>query len=200
MNGKPGNLAEVRRQLAIGDIVDDCASSLSAELLPDITATWHLVETHPSSERKAAEYLIARRFGVYIPEIEETVVRRGRKFDRKSLMFTGYIFVFVWDVLKHQSRIEAVPGVARLMLVDGERPAVISDEIIDQIRAVENSKRPIPGFANGTTKKKRWRKSQKEQDHWEIVSTRAWSPFLDNLNTIDSNGRNQALWKALGLS
>ena len=39
---------------------------------------------------------VAMRFGIFVPEIEETIVRRGRAIDRKSLMFTRYIFVFTW--------------------------------------------------------------------------------------------------------
>lgn len=233
--GEKGNLEDVRaalgRDLEIGDIVDYTPSNPTfAELVPDASPRWHLIETHPNQERTAAAHLVARRFGVFIPEIEEDVVRRGRKYHQTRLMFTGYIFVFVWDIMRHSSRIKAIPGVARIMLsrmetrpavvVDGQEkypavfddvPAIISDRKIDEIRAVENSKRPLlltsDEEVTGKRKKKgrRWSKLQKtaaekerERDN-EIIACRAWSPFQDSLLTLDAGGRNQTLLNALSL-
>lgn len=226
-----GNLADVRaalgRDLEVGDIVDyGPFNSAFAELVPDTSPHWHIIETHPSGERTAAAHLVARRFGVFIPEIEETVIKRGRKIDRARLMFNGYIFVFVWDVMSHLSRIEAIPGVARVMhslievrpaiVKDGieifpavveERPVIISDLIIDEIRAVENKQRPLKAIMTDggaqPKKKGRWRKWLKQledpRDN-DIVGVRSWSAFQDGLQTLDSEGRNQTLLKALSLT
>lgn len=179
-----------------------------AELVPGVTPVWHVVETFAHRERDVAAELVARRFGIFVPEEEETIVQRGRKVDRVSLMFPGYIFVFVWDVLSHRSRIEAIDGVLRLIMdVDGI-PLFLTDDEINQIRAVENSKRYAPPMVNGAAlrkgKKKRWRKTVKqvteeERDN-EIVCVRPWSAFQDSLMTLDSEERNQSLRKALGLS
>lgn len=218
MNEKPGNLAEVRRQLSVGDIVDDYASPLCAELVPNVSPNWHPIETYPNSERKAASHLIARRFGIFVPEKEEKIVSRGRKLDRTILMFPGYIFVFVWDILAHKRRIESVPGVSRIMYVEtaaGRKlPAVISDAMIDEIRAVENRERPLPEVMIPEElvppkKKGRWTKKEKRayelrRAEWErgneIVACRSWSVFQDGLLTLDGEGRNQTLRKALELA
>lgn len=218
-----GNLAEVRRELTkdgwnIGDFVDYGAfNPHAAEIVPGITPLWHLIETHPNQERTAAGHLIARRFGVFIPETEEDLVRRGRKLHVTRPMFSGYIFVFVWSVMKHINRIESCPGVARIIFVDDEpdrprRPAVISDKKIDEIRAVENSKRPLPMIMldenpdiskkkkvrrRNTPKTERERQIERGND---VMCCRPWSAFQDSLLTLDSDGRNHALLNALGLS
>jgi transcription antitermination factor NusG len=217
-----GNLAQVRREVNggynVGDFVDYGAyNPFAAEIVPGITPLWHVIETHPNHERTAAAHLIARRFGVFIPEIEETLIRRGRKIDVTRLMFRGYLFVFVWSIMQHLGRIETCPGVARVIFVDDEPdrprlPAVISDKKIDEIRAVENSKRPLAGFmvdedAFVAKKKRRWSKKKKEwyelqrqqqlaRDN-EIVACRPWSPFQDSLLNLDNEGRNQAMLSAL---
>lgn len=140
----------------------------NAELLPDIIPKWYVIKVYPGAERKVATELVARRFGIFIPESEKTVVRRGRKFDRVELMFPGYIFVFVWDVLRHRSRIECIEGVAGLVYMDG-KPASISDGEIDVIREVENGERPLHiQDAGRSSRRRRRRKSVK----FEIISVR----------------------------
>jgi transcriptional antiterminator NusG len=193
---------------------------LSAEIVPGVEPHWYVIEVAPNRERTVAAHLIARRFGIFIPETEEVLIRRGRKVDVARLMFTGYVFVFVWDMGRHLGRIESIPGVARIMrkpTSDSEAfgaPRIVSDYQIDQIRAVENTKRPL--FAaiveevEPKKKKRRWRKSRKdakelaseladERDN-DIMLVRSWSPFQDSLMTLDSDGRNGALLNALGLS
>lgn len=180
----------------------------NAEMVAGVAPTWHLIETYSNSEREVALELSKRRFGVFVPEVEEIVIRRGRKLDCVRPMFPGYLFVFVWDVLGHRDRIENISGVMRLVFFHDGKPAVISDKMIDQIRAVENSKRPLPlpvvrAMAQKRGKK-RWRKSctvmsENEADN-EIIAVRAWSAFQDALVTLDSGTLNQALRTALGLS
>jgi transcriptional antiterminator NusG len=152
-----------------------------------------------------------------VPEMEETIVRRGRKIDVTRLMFRSYIFIFAWDILAHQRRIQSVPGVARIMYVEtvrGKRPVVISDALIDQIRAVENRERPLPAVMipeefMPPKKKGRWTKKEKrtyelQRAEWErsneVVGCRAWSAFQDSLLTLDDDGRNQTLRNALQLA
>jgi transcription antitermination factor NusG len=217
-----GNLAEVRamlgRDLEIGDVVDHSGNPTLAQIVPGKTPKWHVIETHPNRERTAAAHLIARRFGVFVPEKEETVVRRGRQLDQVSLMFRGYVFVFVWDIVEHINRIRAIPGVMRIVFVEtangAREPAVLKDDMIDQIRAVENTERPLPPIMIreeiiNPSKKGRWTKKQKRlyemqraqlaHDN-EIVGCRPWSAFQDGLMTLDGEGRNQTLRSALGLS
>ncbi len=209
-----GNLRDVRdaTSAGLGDIVDYAGNGgLNAEILSGVVPKWHVLETHPNHERIAAGYLIARRFGVFVPERDEVVVRRGSKFETKRLLFIGYIFVYVWGIKEHARRILACPGVARIIQADGN-PAIIPDSKIDEIRAVENSLRPLPATMLYddpsfmlAKKKKRWRRKPKTaqelaaEDANEIVAVRPWSAFQDALMALDDEGRNQTLRKALGL-
>lgn len=207
------------RDLEIGDVVDYSPNNPTlAEIVPGVMPRWHVIETHPNRERIAAAHLIARRFGVFVPEKDETIVRRGRRIDQTSLMFRGYIFIFVWGINQHFNRIKAVPGFSRIVTTenpDGSRkPAVLTDEQIDQIRAVENRERPLPAIVMPEhmmvpKKKGRWRKNQKSLYYLaqeqlkrdsEVVRCRPWSAFEDGLMTLDSDGRNQTLRTALGLA
>lgn len=220
-----GNLADVRaalgRDFEVGDIIDRSASNpLLAEIYEGVSPCWHVIETHPNRERTAAAHLIARRFGVFVPEKEETVVRRGRNFEQTTLMFRGYIFVFVWDILEHIDRIKAIPGVMRLVYVEDahaddtnsrRRPAVLTDEQVDQIRAVENTERPLHAIMVDDLVKPKGRMNHRQKMLYklqremaksdnEIVACHAWSPFQQELLTLDDGGRNQSLCKALGLA
>lgn len=217
-----GNMEQVRaalgRDLKVGDVVDYSGNPTLAQIVPGMTPRWHLIETHPNRERTAAGHLIARRFGVFLPEKEETIVRRGRKLDQTTLMFRGYIFIFVWGVLHHIKRIEAIPGVSRVVFVDvseGLRmPAILTDEQIDQIRAVENTQRPLPAITvedviQVPKQKGRWTKKQKRlyelqraefEAANEVVACRPWSAFQDGIMDLDGEVRNQTLRNALRIA
>jgi transcription antitermination factor NusG len=208
------------RSLEVGDIIDHSPSNPTlAEIIPGKTPAWYVIETHPNRERTAAAHLIARRFGVFVPEKEQTLIIRGRKVEQTVLMFRNYIFVFVWDIRQHIHKINAVPGVMRVLFVQqGEgrepKPAVLSDEKIDQIRAVENRERPLPAIIIPEhmlmpKKKGRWKKNQKalyalQQEQLkrdsEVVRCRPWSAFEDGIMSLDDDTRNQTLRNALGLA
>lgn len=178
--------------------------SRNAELLPNVTPRWQLVEVYPGAERKVADEMIERRFGIYVPEFEATIVRRGRKIDRVELMFPGYIFVFVWDAIEHRSRIEAISGVVRLVMDVNGVPLGLTDAEIDYIRFIENNHRPVrlEEFAVDAEPKKKRRRRRKGAVNKvldEVVATRPWSAFSDGLMAVDSEVRNQTLQKALGL-
>ncbi|WP_407146264.1 transcription termination/antitermination protein NusG [Bradyrhizobium sp. ORS 86] len=217
-----GNLGEVRAALAavqVGDVVDivDPGDPLAAQIVPGVSPAWHVLEVQPNHERSVAAHLIARRFGVFVPETEEDIIRRGRKLHVTRLMFRGYVFVFVWDILAHKTRLEVIPGVTRIMrhppTPEGEpgEAVVLTDALIDRIRAVENSKRPMTIVIDNSLyvskkKRRRWRKERRERyekelkSAAEIVACRPWSAFEDALSMLDDAGRNQTLLSALGLS
>lgn len=190
-----------------------------AEMVEGLDPKWHVVEVFASAQVEVAEALVQQRFGVYVPEVEETVVRRGRKFDRRVPMFSGYLFVFMWYSDQHWQCISSIPGVVEIV-------GALTDAEIDIVRTMENLKRPViidiepepepepaPVKRSKSKKKRRWknRKGAKakgaakpkvitEADlRAEIITTRAWSAFDDVLQ-LDSEGRNQTLMRALGLS
>lgn len=190
-----------------------------AEMVEGLDPRWHVVEVFASAQVEVAEALVQQRFGVYVPEVEETVVRRGRKIDRRVPMFSGYLFVFMWYSDQHWQCITSIRGVVEIV-------GALTDAEIDVVRAMENMKRPViidiepepepepvPVKRSKSKKKRRWknRKGAKakavakpkvitEADlRAEIITTRAWSAF-DDILQLDSEGRNQTLMRALGLS
>jgi transcription antitermination factor NusG len=181
-----------------------------AEIIPECRAQWHVLISQPGHERIAASHLITRGFGVYLPECENAVMRRGRVQRVRQLMFVGYVLVFVWDVGHHFRRILACVGVQDFLRHSNGSPAVLSDEIVDHIRAVENEQCPLVATletVNLKKLKKRWRRKHKNAEEQayrqyadnEIVATRTWSAFRD-LPALDESQRNGLLRRALGLA
>jgi transcription antitermination factor NusG len=180
------------------------AVARDAEIVPGRSPAWHVLITGPDRERTAAAHLAGRRFGVYVPEIEEASIRRGAVRSSATPLFRGYVFVFVWDIDRHRDRIMACPGVSAIMRrIDGSA-VVISDVMIDQIRATENSNRPLKMTIETVTKKKRWRQSIKKTKEidvrdWDVIGVRAYSPF-NRIAELDQEARNRLLMNALGLA
>jgi transcription antitermination factor NusG len=183
------------------------AGDRSAEMISGITPAWYVIETYPQCEHGVAHELVARRFGIFLPEIEETVVRRGRKFDRKALMFTRYIFVFTWLNDQNYSLIKNTKDVFRFASAEGKAPLVVTDAEIDLLRRVENGKRPFtvvfddnepPAFLSKKARA-RW-KPRVFNPKKDILRSRAWSAFDDGFTALDTEQRNQTLEKALGLA
>jgi transcription antitermination factor NusG len=190
----------------------------NAGIVEGKTPIWCVVEVYASTQTDVANELAAHRFGVYVPEVEETVINRGRKIDRRVPMFSGYVFVFMWYSDQHWQFITNTPGVIAVV-------GSLTDAEVDIVREKENQKRPViielpsdieaqPVHRSKSKKKKRWkdRKSAKAKAkaakpkpiteanlRAEIITTRAWSAFDDVLE-LDSEGRNQTLMRALGLS
>jgi transcriptional antiterminator NusG len=221
MKGNLGDVRKALRDVSVGDVVDyvDPCDPLSAEIVPNATPRWHVLETRSNHERVVGAHLVARRFGMYVPETEEDIVRRGRKLHVTRLMFTGYVFVFVWDIMAHMSRLETIPGVARVLChpptPDGHpaTPVIIPDKAIDIVRVEENKKRPLRAVVDDEViGKKRGRKrrrvktwedrlrAEQEEAANDIIDIRSWDAFRDAISTLDAGGRNQSLLRALGLS
>ncbi len=179
----------------------------SAEIAAGVTPAWYVIETYPQCERGVADELVLRRFGIFMPEIEETVVRRGRKFDRKALMFTRYIFVFTWLTDENYSLIKNTKDVFRFASTAGNKPMLVTDVEIDLLRRVENGKRPFtvvfddndpPAFLSKKARA-RW-KPRVFNPKKDILRSRAWSAFDDGFAALDVEQMNQTLQKALNLA
>jgi transcriptional antiterminator RfaH len=96
---------------------------------------WCCAQIEPFRERLAAHCLALGGFEVYCPRLKEQVRSRGRKIVRTPPLFPGYAFVLIvsrwWD-----ARWSA--GVRRLVM-DGELPAKVPDEVIAEIRGRERN-------------------------------------------------------------
>lgn len=169
-------------------------------------AAWYVVETYPQCERGVADELVARRFGIFVPEVEETIIRRGRVIERKALMFTRYIFVFTWLTDQNYSLIKNTKDVFRFATTDSNKPSVVTDAEIDMLRRMENRERPFtvvfddnepPAFLSKKARA-RWKPRVFDAKR-DILRVRAWSAFDDGFAALDADERTQTLRKALAL-
>jgi transcription antitermination factor NusG len=175
----------------------------NAEIVPGVIPRWHILTTHPGQEAIAVGHLMDRRFGVYLPEYDRTETFRGCTRVRHLRMFPGYVFLFVWDVMLHWRRIRACTGVSTIML-DGGRPVVVRDGIVNDIQALEcnlllrgpcSPLKVIPRF-----KRKGWRKNPVVTQEVEEVVSLSTRSFLCSLSDVDGLGSNRLLHRALGLA
>jgi transcriptional antiterminator RfaH len=96
---------------------------------------WVCAKIEPQRERLALHFLALNGYQSYCPRLREQIRVRGRKIVRTPPLFRGYAFVLVvsaWWSARWS------PGVAGLIM-NGEQPAVVSDQIIDEIRSRERN-------------------------------------------------------------
>src|SRR5215471_6686953 len=98
---------------------------------------WCCAQIEPYRERLALHCLGLNGFEVYCPRLRQQICSRGRKIERTPLLFPGYAFVLVvsaWWSARWS------PGVRRLVM-DGEQPAHVPDDVIAEIRSRERNGR-----------------------------------------------------------
>lgn len=194
-----GNMDEVFRALA--ERATERAEKigpLHAEITANAGSGWYVVSTHPAHEFVAAAHLSARRFGIYVPVLEDVVfgLKGKRRVSRR--MFPGYVFVFVWGIAQHVARIHACPGVARVLMSGDEHPAQIGQDFIDATLIAEA--RSI-ALAEGLYWKSKNRRKMKRRA-WSEPEILTSSPkcYFSNIDSLDDESRVGVLHKALGLS
>lgn len=166
-----------------------------AQMHPGLDPEWHVFEI---AARDVEAELAKRRFGIYVPECQEKIIRRGRVIERRIQLFPGYVFVFIWPTDENWNKIANVRGVIASI-------GSLSDQEIDKIRYLENCERPIvlkyyDELQDAPRKKrKRWRKTRQivVSVPDEVVRTRAWSAFDDIVHNLDGQGRSEALRQML---
>jgi transcriptional antiterminator RfaH len=98
------------------------------------TLSWHVVQTRPRSENKAALHLQRQGFDVYLPRY---LKRRShaRKVDFvPAPLFPQYLFVAV-DLLTQRWRaVNSTVGVTRL-ICHGQVPVELSRDVVDSLQA-----------------------------------------------------------------
>jgi transcriptional antiterminator RfaH len=97
---------------------------------------WSAAQLEPNRTRPALHLLELHGYETYCPRIRERRVIRQRVVDAQRELFVGYCFVLIvagrwWDA-------RWCPGVVRIVLA-GERPAVVPDAVIAEIKARERN-------------------------------------------------------------
>ncbi len=201
------SLSEHLLQLAARATERAHASPFGAEITAE-PARWHVIVTEPNRETTAAGHLIGRGFGTYLPEYDEMVITRGRKRVLHQKMFPGYLFVFVWAIERQWRRMAACTGVAR-MLLNGDRPAIVPDTIINEIQVEEfnqlvNNTSLLASEPGKRKRLKRWERDLQKNTSAELaqtgstfrVSTKSYFAGLGNCDPVT---RNSTLRRALGM-
>lgn len=105
---------------------------------PDIiNATWFIVVVEPQQESTASAGLIGRRFATYFPQQPKSI--RSNYHKRRVVMrpmLPGYVLTS-FDVRQNGwKRINSVPGVRRILMVD-ERPVPVPESALYWVRKEE---------------------------------------------------------------
>jgi len=96
---------------------------------------WACAQLETNRTAVALHFLKLNGFEIYCPRVREQIRSRGRKIIRTPLLFPSYTFVLVvagWWSARWS------PGVVRLVM-DGEQPARVSDDVITEIRSRERN-------------------------------------------------------------
>jgi len=92
---------------------------------------WAVARLEPHRERLALHFLGLAGYETYLPRLREWRRSHGRRIETRSPLFPGYAF-FVVEAQWHAARWSI--GVLGLIM-DGLRPAKVSDAVIAEIRA-----------------------------------------------------------------
>jgi len=100
--------------------------------------SWHVVQTQPKNERKALWHLQRQGFTVYLPCYLKRW-RHARKSELRAVpLFPCYIFVAIDIAQTGWRAISSTIGVSSLVCA-GERPAIVPNEVIEDIKAREDA-------------------------------------------------------------
>lgn len=191
-----------RALMAVADRVEK-QGPMNAEIVPGAEPGWFIVVTHPGQESVAAGHLIGRRFGIFQPQgCRRWISKTGKKCSRTYNLFPTYLFIFVWDIDKHQRRILGVPGVQRILCSD-DKPVRVPEKEIIQIKQAENAANPI--FAEFQEVKVRKRRRGKSDTQLVTVYRQIGPDDVVSVSSksywnVEEPERFDLLHKALGLA
>jgi hypothetical protein len=201
-----GNLARIYHELARDNAerenfiraADERAGPFGAELVRDVTPRWHAARCVGGLERSAAGFLIGRRFGIYLPEFD---YEDGKPLSHPRVLIPGYVFVYVWDIERHERRIRACPGVLGFLLEGSHIAEIPWDGIggINWLRAVENAHRkPLTVTIEEIVRKKGKYRPRRGARRMvigpdDIVATHSYSPYLAEQSTADKAAPQAAI-------
>jgi transcriptional antiterminator RfaH len=114
---------------------------------------WYVVQTKPRDEQRAEVELANQGFTVYLPKI--IVEKKKSNKIQKVLepLFPRYLFVQLDYTHDDSYTIRSTRGVGKGLLLFGETPAVVPDEIIADIRVIcqNSTAHPKPLYQQGDT-------------------------------------------------
>ena len=118
---------------------------------------WACARLELRREAVAQHFLKLNGYGAYIPRVREQRFRRGKRIEIISPLFPAYAFIVI-EQQWHRARWSI--GVAALIM-DGEHPARVPDQVIAGIRA-----REVRGAVAEVIRAQTW--GSRENPRWTI--------------------------------
>ena len=99
--------------------------------------SWYLAVTKPQSEFKAQENLLRQGYETYLPLVQTSRRRNGKKVNRTEAFFPRYLFIYLDKETDNWAPIRSTLGVAGMVRFGG-MPAVVPENMIDNLKSNEN--------------------------------------------------------------
>lgn len=97
---------------------------------------WTCVQTRSGASALAVQHLARQGFIHYSPMIRKRIRRAdGKVVVGSTQLFQNYVFVFVIDRWRS---LKSTIGVAKLLMFGDESPAVVDQQVIENLRAKED--------------------------------------------------------------
>jgi transcriptional antiterminator RfaH len=121
--------------------------------MSDLGPHWHVVQTQPHAEQKAASHLARQGYAIYLPRYLKRR-RHARRIETVfAPLFPRYLFVGIDRLTQRWRSIRSTVGVAHLVC-NGDDPAWVPDKVISELRGREDERGFVrldtrPRFAQG---------------------------------------------------
>ena len=99
--------------------------------------SWYLIYTKPRKELVAQEHLERQGFLTYLPRIERTRKRNGKRFSTTEAFFPRYLFISLNKTSDNWSSIRSTVGIANIVRFT-QYPAIVSESLISVLMQQEN--------------------------------------------------------------
>lgn len=110
--------------------------------------SWYVIYTKRGQEDRALVNLKRQGVTSYLPMIRVQKLQRGESLPVQEPLFPRYLFIQLEPESRGWSALQFTRGVTRLVSF-GSEPALMSDELIGQLRAKEEAMNAQPLFAAG---------------------------------------------------
>ena len=101
---------------------------------------WIVIQTHPQKEFVAGENLERQGFEIYMPVYEKIKSHARKKVACTAPLFPRYLFVYVDLTADHWQPIKSTIGVSTILTTAAHAPAVLHDQIIEDLKALSCEK------------------------------------------------------------
>lgn len=148
---------------------------------------WSVATTEPQAETRASAGLATAGISTYFPKFASVHAVRGRIVERCRPLFPGYLFCYWTETWGTIFDARYILG----MLMCGEHPAQLRDDVIDELREREGTDGVI--HLKGPKRKRRFRKGMLVR-----FSTGTMSGFYGIVSGMSGEQRVQVLMDLLG--